>query len=189
LEQAVRCVVDWVRRQRIFAGERGSGRYTPAQDELYQDIQEHLRNYRPVCLGTFEHPGSQDPGRQGESGENLSKGLAGPHSYAVLDCIQVGDVKYVRVHNPWGRVGRGYTFAPDFLRPPRSTAAELRLFQRSNDPQIPPHRRIEHAYETDAGTFYLELSDITKRCQALYTCTQTPGVINQGRERAGWPTR
>ena len=112
----MRCVVDWVRRKRIFAGVRGTGLYSLEQDKLYRDIQEHLQNYRPVCLGTYDYPGAPEPGRRGGGGEHMSKGLAGPHAYAVLDCMQVGDVKYVRVHNPWGHTGRGYNFAPEFMR-------------------------------------------------------------------------
>ena len=187
LAQAVQCIVDWVRRKRVFAGERGSGLYTLEQEELYREIQGHLQNYRPVCLGTSSFRGTQGPGL-GNAGEHLSKGLAGPHAYAVLDCREgPGGTKYVQVYNPWGRTGRGYTFAPDFLRLPRSTAAEVRWYERSIDPQIPPHRQMEHAYATDAGTFYLELSDVTKRCNSLYTCKQTPPVIVQGRLQAGQP--
>ena len=187
LAQAVQCVVDWVRRKRVFAGERGSGLYTLDQEELYREIQGHLRNCRPVCLGTSSFRGIQGPGT-GNAGEHLSKGLAGPHAYAVLDCREgPGGTKYVQVFNPWGRTGRGYTFAPDFLRPPRSTAAEVRWYERSNNPQIPPHRQMEHAYQTDAGEFYLELSDVTKRCNSLYACLQTPPVIVQGRLQAGQP--
>jgi hypothetical protein len=185
LERALRCVVDWVHRQRVFAGVRGSGLYTPAQEQLFRDIQGHLRNYRPVCLGTSSFPGNQGPG-QGSSGEHLSKGLAGPHAYAVLECIEdPRGPKYVQVFNPWGHTGRGYTFAPDFLRLPRSTAAEVRLYERLNNPGIAPSRRIEHAYATDAGTFWLELSDLTKRCCQMYTCTDTSPVIVEGRLLAG----
>jgi hypothetical protein len=187
LERAVRCVVDWVRRKRIFVGVRGTGQYTPEQDTLYHDIQVHLQNYRPVCLGTFEYPGAPEPGYFGGSGEHMSKGLAGPHAYAVLDCLQRGAVKYVRVHNPWGHTGRGYTFAPPEMRPPRSTKAELRLYERNINPTIPANRKEEQAYETGEGTFWLELSDLTKRFQALYTCSWTPDAILGGRRRAGWP--
>ena len=188
LEQAVRCVVDWARRQRVFAGVRGTGLYTPAQDNLYREISDHLRNYRPVCLGTDEHPGGHpEPGR-GSSGEHLSKGLAGPPGYAVLACHETPEgVKSVDVHNPWGHTGRGYTFAPQGMQLPYCEAARLRLLQRAYNPMIAPDRKAEHAYETPAGTFWLELSDLTNRCQALYTCATTPPVIIEGRRRAGLP--
>jgi hypothetical protein len=185
LGEAVQCVYDWVRQKQILAGKRGSGRYTPAQVDLYREIETHLRNFRPVCLGTDPYPGKPEPGRQGGSGEHLSKGLAGGHAYAVLDCFEdPGGVKYVRVHNPWGRIGRGYHFAPDFMSQQPSAAAQQRWEQRINDPNIPDQRKIEQAFETDAGTFWLELSDLTKRCHALYACTETPAVITQGRAYA-----
>jgi hypothetical protein len=112
--------------------------------------------------------------------------LAGGHAYAVLACKQIGAVKYVRVQNPWGHVGRGYIFAQDSFPTKLSDNAHKRLQQRYDDPNIPDARKIEQAFETDEGTFWLELSDLTKRCKALYACTETPGVIIQGRAHAGW---
>jgi hypothetical protein len=73
------------------------------------------------------------------------------------------------------------------MQPPYSPAAQARLQRRLDDDAIPLHRRIEHAYATEAGTFWLELSDLTKRCQSPYTCRETPLVIREGRLRAGQP--
>jgi hypothetical protein len=39
----------------------------------------------------------------------------------------------------------------------------------------------ETAYETASPLFWLELADVTKRCEAIFTCKSTPLVIKQGR--------
>ena len=109
----MRCVCDWVGRQQILSRRRGSGRYTRRQVLLYAELQQHVAYHHPVCLNTRAHVGAPEAAR-GASGESVSKGLAGPHCYAVLDCFWDPDSgsRYLQVFNPWGRIGRGYTFAP-----------------------------------------------------------------------------
>jgi hypothetical protein len=173
---AVERVCAWARQQQVFAGKRGTGLYTPAQLALFNEIQGHLLAYRPVCLGTRQGVGAPDPVR-GVSGEHVSKGLAGPHGYAVVGCHTDGatGVRFVKVFNPWGHTGRGYTFAPNALHLKPTKAAIERIMKG------------EQAYETAEPQFWLELADVTKRCSQIYTCTGafTPRLIEVSRRYRG----
>jgi hypothetical protein len=168
--QAVECVCQWVRRKRVFSGRRSTGVYTALQVRLYDDIVQHLNTYRPVCLGTYELVGTPDP-ELGSSGEKKSKGLAGAHGYAVTGCYKdnATGARFVQVFNPWGRTGRGYTFSPNALHLKPSQAALQKWV------------KDQSAYETDEPLFWLELADVTKRCNQIYTCKTTPEVIKAGR--------
>lgn len=72
------------------------------------------------------------------------------HAYAVLGCVHdpVIGTRYVRVLNPWGRTGRGYTFAPENLEQTMSDKAVKRFNDRLLN-GLPPER----AYETVEGEF------------------------------------
>jgi len=39
----------------------------------------------------------------------------------------------------------------------------------------------EKAYQTAEPLFWLELADVTKRCDRIFTCKSTPLAIKQGR--------
>jgi hypothetical protein len=181
---AVERVWTWARQQGLFAGRRGTGLYTPAQVALYTQIEGHLLAHRPVCLGTRAGVGAPDP-TKGVSGEHKSKGLAGPHGYAVLAChtdVPTG-VRFVKVFNPWGNTGRAYTFATgEQYLPPSQNAIKRRLERQQRGEE-----HVERAYETESALFWLELSDLTKRCGAIYTCggTSTPRWIAVSRQYGG----
>jgi hypothetical protein len=180
---AVERVCAWARQQQVFSGRRGTGLYTPAQLALYNEIQGHLVAHRPVCLGTRKGVGVPDPTR-GVSREHVSKGLAGPHSYAVFGChtdVATG-ARFVQVFNPWGVKGRGYTFAPAELQLPPSQAAVRRTLERAQAGE-----KAERAYETESAVFWLDLADVTKRCEKLYTCpgASTPRLIEVSRSHGG----
>jgi hypothetical protein len=172
--QAVEQVCRWVRQQRVFSGRRGTGLYTASQVRLYDEIEGHLLALRPVCLGTRELVGTPDP-VLGSSGEKVSKGLAGSHGYAVTGCYKdnATGARFLQVFNPWGRTGRGYTFAPGALHLKPTMAAIERVMKG------------EKAYETAEPLFWLELADVTKRCDRVFTCKSTPLAIKQGRIRGG----
>jgi hypothetical protein len=184
LQQALLSVCNWVRQQQIFSGVRGSGVYTVPQVQLYDQIAAHLWHHRPVCLSTRPVVGrpAQGGGDAGYAGEQKSKGLAGQHAYAVLECYhdQVAGTRYVKVHNPWGIYGRGYEFAPDWMRPQPTERAHQQMEARFRAGLGAPK-----TFESNAGTFWLELSDLTKRCSQMYTCTDTSPVIVEGRLLAG----
>jgi hypothetical protein len=168
--QAVECVSQWVRRKLVFSGRRSTGVYTTLQLRLYDDIVQHLQAQRPVCLGTRELVGTPDA-ELGSSGEKKSKGLAGSHGYAVTGYHRdnATGARFVQVFNPWGRTGRGYTFSPSALHLKPSPAA------------LESWVKDQSAYETDEPLFWLELADVTKRCNQIYTCKTTPEVITGGR--------
>jgi hypothetical protein len=169
--QAVDCVCRWTRQQRILSGRRGSGHYSAVQVSLFDDIRQALHELRPVVLGTSLSVGAVTVG-SGLNGENVYKGLVGPHGYAVLGChLDPGtQLRFVRVYNPWGNYGRGYDFAPSaaYVPPP---PGEIRRVA-AGEPWV---------YPTDAGVFWLELADLTKHCDAVTWCLATPPVILEGR--------
>jgi hypothetical protein len=144
-------------------------------------MEQHLQQHRPVCLGTRALVGRSDR-TLGSSGETKSKGLAGSHGYAVTGCFKVPDspLRFVQVYNPWGNTGqgsgRGYTFSPEHLKVPPSRAARERAEKRKAGGLRP-----ETAYETDEPLFWVELTDLTRRFDLLYTCTKTPDLIVEGR--------
>jgi hypothetical protein len=168
------CVCQWAGRKRLFPGRRWTGRYTAAQVRLYDEIERHLLALRPVCLLTRELVGTPDPER-GTRGERKSKGLAGSHVYAVTGCHTdaATGARFVQVFNPWGRTGRGYAFSPTALHLKPSPAA------------LQTWSKHQSAYETAEPLFWLELADVTKRCEEIYTCKTTPIVIKQGRALGG----
>jgi hypothetical protein len=169
--QAVQCISQWARQKLVFTGRRSTGVYTTAQVQLYNDIEQHLLAFRPLCLGTREVIGTPGPNR-GSSGESTSKGLAVSHAYAVTGCytdLHTG-ARYVQVFNPWGVIGRGYTFAPNEIHLKPSPGALQRWVKGQS------------AYETQSPLFWLELADVTKRCRRMYVCKTTPEVILAGRK-------
>jgi hypothetical protein len=172
--QAAEQVCRWVRQQRVFSGRRGTGLYTTTQVRLYDELAQHLLALRPVCLGTRKLVGTPGP-ELGSSGEQMSKGLAGAHGYAVTGCYtdNATGARFVQVFNPWGRTGRGYTFAPGSLHLKPTRAACERIMMG------------EKAYETAEPLFWLELADVTKRCDKVFFCKTTPDVIKLGRTYSG----
>jgi hypothetical protein len=139
--------VQWVENQRIYPGKRGSGRYSKAQDDLYDKIKTALQDGKYVNVGSNEKVASVDGGRGSSGNEHKAKGLAGPHGYAVLDAKTTDEMdevtnkpnpplKMLKLRNPWGSYGRSYYYQRGGL----------------------------HAEADDSmGEFWLVLSDLTKR--------------------------
>jgi Calpain family cysteine protease len=171
---ALRQVCKWVSKRLVFSGRRGTALYTTTQVRLFDELEQHLLALHPVCLGTRKLVGTPDP-VLGSSGETKSKGLAGGHGYAVTGCYThtATGVRFVQVFNPWGNTGRGYTFAPGSLHLKPTKAASERIMKG------------EKAYETEAPLFWLELADVTKRCNKVFFCKTTPDVIKLGRTYGG----
>jgi hypothetical protein len=178
--EAVDCVCRWARERQIFSGRRGTGVYTDAQVRLYRDIEAHLLVHRPLVLSTRATVSNKprDPRSVGlgSSGETQARGLAASHGYAVVGCHTTDTgLCFVQVFNPWGAIGRGYTFAPAALQLKPSPAAIRRAQVLATGGQKP-----ELAYETESPVFWLELTDVTKRCGWLMSCTSTPDPIREG---------
>ncbi|RDI46583.1 hypothetical protein [Aquicella lusitana] len=84
---------------------------TSAQDENYEYIKEQLQQGQLVTLSTKEGVGKKMvKNRISKTGEPLSKGLAGSHSYQVENCYERDGRKYVLLRNPWGRYVRDYEY-------------------------------------------------------------------------------
>jgi hypothetical protein len=167
LADAVAAVLAWVRARQVFAEKRGTGLYNQAQLDLFARIERQVLTRSPTCLGTRKVVGTPEP-VVGSSGEPVAKGLAGGHAYAVLDTIVDGNGRrYVQCFNPWGRCGRGYQFAQQDLHLQPSLQGVNHVLQGNT------------AYETESPIFWLELADVTKRCNRLYYCTEPPGLVRR----------
>jgi hypothetical protein len=90
------------------------------------------------------------------------RGLFPGHAYPVLDYspkdYKEGDVCWVQLRNPWGEIGRKYIGSED---------QEITEPQREKWTGKPKGTREE----TEAATFWLELSDLTKRFDVRYVGT------------------
>lgn len=125
-----------------FPGKRGRGVYTDHQQEIFQQIVDALGEGKNVVVSTKEEVGRNVTGVGHSGGEKQSKGLAGNHAYPVLGTKQKDNLRYVKLRNPWGEYGREYEREGNKLK-----AKENETF----------------------GSFYVELTDLTKRFYRLAT--------------------
>ena len=140
-------VIGFAERHQLLPGRRGTGIYTKAQTDWFDRIRTALAQHKPVALGTTKTVGFAVSGKGKSGGEELVKGLAGGHAYAVLAVREDAGPparKWIRVRNPWGEEGRSYVAA---------------------GPSAP---NVLKAVRMDAGEFDVELSDLTKRFSNLY---------------------
>jgi hypothetical protein len=132
------CILIYVRNLG-WRGEVGSAQYTKPQLDLFMKIQRLLAVRRPVTAGTKDTIPGQITGRGSSAGEPKVAGLAGRHSYAVMEAELMPDgLRWLKLRNPWGHYGRGYTMQGQGVRR-RLTAKEL----------------------PDAPEFWIELSDFS----------------------------
>jgi hypothetical protein len=110
-------IVKWLADNQLYPGTRGSGKYTKKQLAFFKTIETALTNHRYVALGSKETVGRVTQGTGHSAGEAKSKGLVGGHAYAVLKYgygpgkvqdSKAGEVRWVKVRNPWGHYGRVY---------------------------------------------------------------------------------
>lgn len=138
-------VMDFLTRKQMYGGKRGTGKYTKTQDDTFELIRKSMDAGKAVTASTHEKiatPKAKGLFGLGHSGgEQMAKGLAGNHEYSVIGYRVVGDLKEVKLRNPWGHYGRAYT--KHWL----SSATS--------------------AKETPSGEFWLDLSDLTKRFSAI----------------------
>ncbi len=103
---------------KYIPGSVGQADKSGREIEIFEDIKSKLDAHHPVVLSTPADiaerlDDSQETGT-GRAGEKVSGGLAGPHAYAVVDYspkegTASGPVLALKLRNPWGRTGRGYT--------------------------------------------------------------------------------
>ncbi|MDF1604187.1 DUF4157 domain-containing protein [Nocardioides sp. YIM 152315] len=125
-----------------FPGKRGSGKYTRDQLRLWHQIQKAMNDGILVGVDTHQKVGRSASGVGASGGEAMTKGLAGGHAYSLVGTATVGDLKFVKIRNPWGQYSRDYdvTGGPD-----GSTKLSPKEVQNGD------------------GVSMLELSDLTKR--------------------------
>lgn len=128
-----RCIDHYVAS--LFPGKRGTGLYNMVQLRAYREIAIALQHHRGVVLSSRSEMGRPEPDL-GLNGEHRARGLAGPHAYQVINHRERGNLYELQIRNPWGRYGRSYQVNLDGNL---SAAAQA------------------------GGTFWLELSDLTKR--------------------------
>lgn len=66
--------------------------------KMYKYIEKCLKANLPISAGSINT----------DKREEEREGIYSGHDYAILDCKEVNDVKYVLVRNPWGNSGRTY---------------------------------------------------------------------------------
>ncbi len=97
-------------------------KYSRNADELFTKIQGYTRHGAYLSAGTrkdvqgmrggsYVHITSGGAGKS--AGEPLADGLAGSHAYTVIGVEQKGNVKYIKLKNPWASFTRMYLQGPD----------------------------------------------------------------------------
>lgn len=107
---------------KYIPGSVGQADKSGREIEIFEDIKSKLDAHHPVVLSTPDDIAERLADSQGtgigRAGEKVSGGLAGPHAYAVVDYspregTADGPVLALKLRNPWGRTGRGYTLEND----------------------------------------------------------------------------
>lgn len=136
-------ILKWVSERAMFPGKRGTAKYSAKQEEFYNTLGQYLVN-GPVCIGTHTYVARSSSGTGQSGGEQMSKGLAGGHAYAVLEVLRANGEVYFLVANPWGQYGRIYK--------------EI----REKD------TRVKTVTADKEGYFWMDLFDVTKRASTMY---------------------
>jgi hypothetical protein len=133
-------IMAFVEAKQLLPGKRGTGKYSSLQLRTFERIEAALITGKPVSVSTTKDVGKKSTGKGKTGGEALSKGLAGQHAYGVISVREDKDgLRWVRIRNPWGEMGREYIRTGNKLK----------------------------AREISAGEFDLELNDLTKRFDSM----------------------
>ncbi len=161
-----------------FGGKRGTGEYTDDDEAAWKMVEDGLKNEGCIAMGTKDTVGRSQTKEGKSAGEPVSKGMVGKHAYSVtgIHVPEKGDdlfvpgstkpVKYVRIRNPWG----------EGEPPGKKSAGDKhgRTYEIEINPETGEFIKMT-ASPTHKGEFFLELSDLTKRCDTLYT---TPPIVS-----------
>jgi len=75
--------------------------YDKEQIKVFNQIQKALKDGKYLAVGSRKDIGTpQGTGHSG--GESKVDGLASGHAYGLLDAVDIGGKKFVRIANPWG---------------------------------------------------------------------------------------
>jgi calpain family cysteine protease len=149
---------DYVEQQRLLPGKRGTGIYTASQRAIYEEISGALAAGEVVGISSRETVGETRDGTGHSGGEAISKGLVGQHAHAIVAAEKGRKLWWIKLMNPRGYLGRELTPRTDEAR-----AAE----------------GVRSARAVHQGTFWVELSDLTKRfhnCRLCGTILLVPGA-------------
>ena len=136
----------WIEANKLYPGKRGSGKYTKEQLALFDRIKKDIDDGDFVTVSSKKVVAKSPTGVGHSGGESMGKGLVGGHAYTVIDYkpkdAKPGDVRFVKLRNPWGQYGRRY---------------------------VKDSKGNWKAVEVKKGTgeFWLELSDLSKRFYAI----------------------
>ncbi|MCR5278901.1 MAG: hypothetical protein K6E19_05605 [Lachnospiraceae bacterium] len=81
-----------------------SGEYSQYTSELFETIKAGLQSGKLLNCGSRKI----DSKERGTSGEGLRDGISGGHAYSILDTMEKGGRKYVKLRNPWGSYSMKY---------------------------------------------------------------------------------
>lgn len=129
----------------FLPGKRGTGKYDKQQNELFSTIVESVTKNKLAAISSKEQVGRNN---KNKTKEQIRKGIIRNHAYAVLDFgygenkdkkpnNEPGELKWVKIQNPWGQTVREYERSEEKLRAKEATGKN--------------------------GAFWIELSDISKQ--------------------------
>ena len=94
--------------------KRGSGKYTQDLLDLFEKIKQALAKQESLTIGTPQDWRGTEldklPASKGGAGEAVKGGLASKHEYAIVKAEEAGNLKYIHIRNPWGKLGQKYKF-------------------------------------------------------------------------------
>jgi Calpain family cysteine protease len=163
--------LDWV-RDYVLPGKRGTGVYAPWQMSAFQSICQRIDAGTPTTISSNDTVVSRGK-NNGLAGENVGKGLVGPHAYVVLDYApkpqplipQQGQLYWLKIRNPWGDVKARSPHAPSPGRVYENKDWEMDLQAPFDQMEQDVEGQTERmgAKGGDNPEFWLELNDVTKR--------------------------
>lgn len=116
VQQTMDSLLRSIQSQHLLTGQLGYGDYSQKEMELFQAIKAKIDAGQPLTISTRKdiyNNIAEVEHKKGSAGENIVKGLAGPHAYAVLDYAPKPPVPgstslSLLLRNPWGKTGRAY---------------------------------------------------------------------------------
>lgn len=153
-EQAMAHLINTIKQRHLLTGPLGSGDYSDKELLLFNRINQLIEEERTVILSTRQdiyNDASEIDGRGHSAGESMVKGLAGPHSYTVLDLEPKNPDNSrtrtfsVKLRNPWGKTGRRYEKTDHTFLDMQAGETATAAVERAADP---------------SAEFWIDLADI-----------------------------
>jgi hypothetical protein len=91
-----------------------SGNYSEDAQAKYDEIKAAIERGDMVTGGTFKYkPENLVSNGKGLNNEQLDHGIVQTHAYSVLGVEMRGNIRYVKLRNPWGTGTASYTRDPE----------------------------------------------------------------------------